>query len=551
MVTKKRNTIYYEFWKDNSYVKTGFKTLNNVSITTGIDTVPTMTLQIPITELPKKTASSPVTEVYETNFARYEIRVYIKYEGTTKYAFFGIVDDIEIDFAGFCATLNLSHRIARMREWIMPSNYTVKNSDFDFVIGPEGCQLGSSSTVNNAQSYDMDIDIDVIVEEMPKLEMTFSSTTKLAALTEACENTLKLHWIVDLSDNEQDRIIVSEFGELKDAVISVSPIVNEDCDNTSSERYVTMLTEPTYTADYTDHFNRAVVFCGDVGEGVLHMTLKAVYEDQSLWIDGFPVGMYENELNLNNETAYASESATESEECEVSKINNERVYANNEALVLANNDNREYYVTDTETLEEFDDGVIRQTVYNFSDLYPIPSLSGTDENCEEVEYMITDEDRIEITKRAYQRAVRKLRYQRPSHTWQFNCTTLPTYVTDGDKITFMYSKKMYPHFSDEIDGECLDLSSEQPTEVFTIKEDLYVTKRIITFDSVLNEYNTLTLDTELRERDLSPIELELREKIDEPTDDSSTSTSTSHITLGESNTDVTHTVPSSDRTSDY
>ena len=103
-MAEKRTSIYYEFWKDGSYVKTGFKTLNNISITTGIDTVPTMTLNVPITELPGKTTRLSALENMETNFARYEIHVFIQVGGRTKYAFYGIVDKMELDFEHFAAS---------------------------------------------------------------------------------------------------------------------------------------------------------------------------------------------------------------------------------------------------------------------------------------------------------------------------------------------------------------------------------------------------------------------------------------------------------------
>ena len=168
--------------------------------------------------------------------------------------------------------------------------------------------------------------------------------------------------------------------------------------------------------------------------------------------------------------------------------------------------------------------MVKQVVYNFSDLYPIPDLSGTDENCEEIEYMITDEDRIEITKRAYWKAIRNLRAQRPVHTWQFNCGALPNYVADGDKITFMYTKKMYPTFPETIESQrpfarrlpglpITDLSTMDAS----VTETLYVTKRTITFDSVLNEYTTMTLDGELRPRALNAVEIELHQKLEEET----------------------------------
>lgn len=536
-MTEKRNSIYYEFWKDGNYVSTGFKTLGNFEIQTGIDTVPTMTLTIPISELPKADTSSPLTG-FEVSYARYEIHVFIQTEGKTKYKFFGIVDTAEMDFANYSITFNLSHRIARMREWIMPVNYTVKNTDFDYAIGVNGCQLGSSSTINDAQSYDMEIDIDLVVNEVPKLEMTFSSTNKLAALTEACENTESLHWRVDLTDREQDHIVISEFGDLTECLISPDPLPAEDCSGTDNSNYVTMLTEPVYSIDYTNHFNRAVVFCGDVGYGVMHLTLKPLYDIASYRNSStFPIGKYDKEINLKGETAYADESASESEKCEVAKINNERVYTDNEMLIYADNDNREFYVTDTRTLE-LDGGIVKQTVYNFADLYPIPKLSDTDyeNDCKEIEYMITDDDRLEITKRAYAKAVRNLKAQRPAETYQFNCGALPVTVQDGDKVNFAYSKKMFPQFPEEIGAECNNDKTEEET-VVNIAGELYVTKRTIIFDAVLNEYTTLTLDAEIRPRAINAVEIELTRKIEEATTDTN-NTIKSNTFFGHTNTDV-------------
>lgn len=259
--------------------------------------------------------------------------------------------------------------------------------------------------------------------------------------------------------------------------------------------------------------------------------------------------MYDKELNVQPETEFTPEDASDEEKCRARKINNERVYNNNEALVLANNDNREYYVTDTKTLNEYDDGVIKQVVYNFPDLYPIPDLSGTDENCEEIEYMITDEDRIEITKRAYWKAIRNLKAQRPVHTWQFNCEALPNYVADGDKVTFMYTKKMYPAFPETIEGNCIDYADERPHKVANITETLYITKRTITFDSVLNEFTTMTLDEELRPRAINAVEIELHRKLEEETDEAQEIHQP--IYHGETNTDVRRSVDPTLRSSEY
>ena len=91
----KRNSIYYEFWRnDVGLVKTGFRVIGSVQITTGIDTVPTMSLTLPLDELPEKSGAMQLGGLVglETNFANYTIRVYFYQKGVLKYKFSGIVD---------------------------------------------------------------------------------------------------------------------------------------------------------------------------------------------------------------------------------------------------------------------------------------------------------------------------------------------------------------------------------------------------------------------------------------------------------------------------
>ena len=44
---------------------------------------------------------------------------------------------------------------------------------------------------------------------------------------------------------------------------------------------------------------------------------------------------------------------------------------------------------------------------------------------------------------------------------------------------------------------------------------MYMTRRVISFDSELNEINTITLDRELRSRDVNAVEIELKELVED------------------------------------
>lgn len=519
---KKRTTIYYEFYKigdDTQLQGTGTRVLGNTSITTGIDTIPTMTLTIPLEDLPE----AIVMKDGEPNLALYTVIVYVHTDGVVKYKFIGTIDNMNIDYANYSITFNLSHRVARMREWLMPSGFVCKNMPMEHLIGHDGLDLGYSSTIaGGTQTYEATVEFEFRngAGQIP-MEMSFSSTDKLSALNEIIKNTHDMHYVVDLGDNEGDKIIIGQFGEQSGVFISSQSFYEEEGCVIQPDNYLTMLTEPQYAVDYTNHFNRAAVFCGDLAESVMHLTLKEVYDNPDFQketetyensngevVTAFPVGYYDKEINLQPETEYKKPTGTTTKYYNTTKINNEKVYENLDVVAYADNTNREYYVTDARQLEE--DGVILHTVYNFSDLHPIPELEETidkpDGTTETIEHPITDNDRWEIAKRAYLRAIRILKSQRPEKVWQFNATPLPHGFQIGDMAELYYVKKVIINSpACEEDGKT--------KEVARINRSFYVTKVTMSFDEEVNEIDTITLDNELRYRDTKGDEWELSGRI--------------------------------------
>lgn len=494
-MSRLRNTIYYEFYKDRGhgleYLSMGTKVIGNTSIATGIDTIPTLTLTIPLEELPDEALNEIETQLtVEPRLQRYVIKVFFQVEGKQKYIFPGIVDSMTIDYAGYSVEIGMSHRVAEMRNWAMPVNYTVKKSNLSFILGSQGAFLGSPDGTTERVRLDYEGN-----SGDTEVSMTFGSNDKLAALSEALDNTEKLHFYVDLAS--EDRIVIGEFGDDSKVIISPYAYLTDDCDPEvdTANIYVTMLTEPISNIDYTNHFNRAIVFCGDVDYGVEHLTLRWLYENPAEQDPMFPVGKYEKVINQTPEP-------TEDEEHE-RLINNEKIYNNYEPIVFETNGNREFFVTDKYQLER-DDNVVRSTTYRFSDLYPIPNLSkDVDEDGTVDELIITEEDRIEIVKQAYQRAIRKLKNNRPEQTYQMNITALPETIKEGQKITFQYTKKVKKQNDDECDVP------PQEVTIVNLNTSLFLTKRTIVFDDVMNEYATVSLDNELRTKDISATEIEL------------------------------------------
>lgn len=515
---KKRQTIYYEFLEIGQGTQlrgTGTRVVGETTITTGVDMVPTMTLTIPLEDLPE----SVVFEQGEPNLALYILRVYIHTNGVVKYKFIGTIDTMSIDYANYAITFNLSHRIARMREWLMPTGFVCKNMPLGHLIGNEGIDLGYSSTIStDSQTYSSTVEFEYRngAENVP-MEMSFSSTDKLSALSEIIKNTHDLHYIVDLGDNEGDKIIIGKFGDDSGVFISSQPFYEEEGCVTQPDNYLTMLTEPQYNVDYTGHFNRVAVFCGDLAESVMHLTLKEVYDHPEYqaeveqyqsntgeWKTAFPVSYYDKQIELQPEPEYKPPSGTTTNHYNTTKINNEKVYQNLDIVAYADNTNREYYITDAKQLEE--DGVILHTVYNFSDLHPIPELEetvdGEDGTSQTIEHPITDNDRWEIAKRAYLRAVRALKAQRPEKVWQFNTTPLPQGFQVGNMAELYYVKKVTITSPDcDEDGKTKELAR--------VNKRFYVTKVTMAFDEEVNEIDTITLDNELRYRDTTADEWKL------------------------------------------
>ena len=443
MANKGRTTLYYIWQKkvlasgsatngykfDYEEVHRDTRTLGEVSIHQMLDDVPTVSMAIPIDALPKKENGLPVI-----NLNGYRLLLSIMENGSRKYGLALIVDDVQIDYATGVVTLSLVHRMAEMKQWVMPANLVVKEmplghcienvaklgfpddyvrdeqvlQDINYIANrykdprstypllPVGTatshvqsrydSLSESQKLYVPQELPVTIEMDAYAYNT-LLEMTFSSTNKLEALAEIMKNTKDIHFLGTISGHEMfyeptngsfgDGVKISGFKEDCDYTFlitqgNLNPAV-DDCDENGSEiTTITMLTDPICTQELTDHFNRAVVFCGDIGDGILHLTLKQIYENPELQDADFPVRMYDRNINLQPEAEY-NENGT--------KINNEKIYEQLDIPVIANNDNREYYVTDLEQLTE-DNGVVYHTVYNFSDLYPIP----------DTEYLRIDDD---------------------------------------------------------------------------------------------------------------------------------------------------------------
>lgn len=274
------NTIWYDFYsEDGAVLHRGNKFLDTITINHSIDTVPTMSIRVPMSEIPQN---------YHLN--RCEVKVFIG----NKYVFYGIVDSYEVDYEKYSTTLNLSHIVAKHRKDFMPVNLIVKNMPLKNLYDNMDFNISGFKYIFSDKAA------------ATRIEYTFSSENKLLAIDDALSQTEDIHWRVALKDEKV--VEFSEMGFQTPVIFSqVRASLDECLDRQDKLLYPTMLTEPKLTIDFTDHYNRVVVLCGDIGEGVVHLTLKNIYEDTSLQNPNFPVGMYDLNVNQQPEPEYESE----------------------------------------------------------------------------------------------------------------------------------------------------------------------------------------------------------------------------------------------------
>lgn len=231
-----------------------------------------------------------------------------------------------------------------------------------------------------------------------EIDYVYSRQDKLDALTTTCELTEDLFWRVRFNDEK---------------VIDVSPF-GDDCGLMFSKKNY-MITDPDVDYDFEDVINLATVYSEKEDTGMSSMTLREVYNDPTLQIDGFPcIILRENVNNERNYTMYTTQYPS-----------------------LAPNNELEYAVMDEESIA-MEGGTIIEGTYAFSNLSP---FSETDEDGNTKE--ITDSDRIEAATVAYKAAVRKLKQARRNYSVTFETTPLPNSINPGDKVRFVYDNSIF------------------------------------------------------------------------------------------------------------
>lgn len=190
------------------------------------------------------------------------------------------------------------------------------------------------------------------------IDYVYSRLGKLDVLTQTCEYTPESFWRICLS--EEKRIDIGKFGEDTPYFLSKLP---------SGKRNIQLLSEPTIREDYSSVINQATVYSEKNDGGVTSLSLREVYNNKELQIDGFPVVIIAN------------------------NINNERDYDYGDNPKIAPNEQLEYAVLDQESIA-IESGVFMEGSFAFNDLSPFTTEEATeDADAVSVDWVIPTEQR--------------------------------------------------------------------------------------------------------------------------------------------------------------
>lgn len=288
------------------------------------------------------------------------------------------------------------------------------------------------------------------------VDYVYSRQNKLDALTKTMDLTPDLFWRVRMVD---ERVIdISPFGDKRNLMLSKRP---------TSGNNVSIITDPRITHDYDHVINVATVYSEKSDTGMSSLTLREIYNDPELQIDGFPVVILR--ANVNNERDY-------------------RMYSE-QFPKLAPNNELEYAVIDEESVA-LESGTLIEGSFAFNDISPFAQEV---EEIDEQTHAISDEDRITAAKMAYNAAIRKLKFARRKVEIRLDAEELPPNIAPGDMVRLMYDNSLY------ITEDC----SAYEKMVLSYSDWFYVTK--ISYDIDVNgaEVDTVTLSPDLRvDRDI-------------------------------------------------
>lgn len=426
--------MYFEIYKKGVLVKRGQDNLNDISWSNELMDTPQTSLSLPLS--------------YKDFLSgREEIKIFISDK-----CFWGIVSGLTL--TDETIEVDIDHIIKEWEFRQISVNNAIKEKNINIIYKEE--DESSAPTVEeqlekiyNDTNFAMPgwkLNFSDKAKET-KIDYVYSRQTKLDALTKTMELTPDLFWRVRFINNKE--VDISEFGSDSGYMITENP---------SGSKNIQLIEEPKIEYDFDSVVNLMTVYSEKSDTGMSSLTLREVYNDKSLQLDSFPVVILRN--NVNNERDYSK-------------------YVTQYPSLAPNNE-LEYAILDEESIALEGGTVIEDTVA-FNDIAPFETKD-EEGNTKE----ITDADRIEAAKTAYNAAVKKLKLARRRYKIKITVGEMPGSINVGDKIRFIYNSSLY------ILGAC----SNYQKKILTLNDYFYITARDTTFSGEM-ETNELTLEKHL------------------------------------------------------
>lgn len=249
---------------------------------------------------------------------RKEIKIY-----TENAVFYGNTQSLDIDTVNGTIEINLKHIVSEWEYRQVPTNYAFKNKKIPEIYKDEQMIYSKEWKMNYDESVDKEI-----------IDYVYSRQSKLEALTKTCELTKNLFWRIPFTKEKQ--IDIGSFGEKKQYTVSLRP---------SGRNNIRIIEEPKVKIDFSNVINLATVYADKSDGGMTSLTLREVYNDETLQSPKFPVVIMRN------------------------NINNERDYDYIDFPKLAPNNQLEYSIIDTESVA-MESGLFIEGTFSFDDLNP-------------------------------------------------------------------------------------------------------------------------------------------------------------------------------------
>lgn len=242
--------------------------LSEVSVSWGLMELPVINLTFPIT------------------YAKYlSGKTQIEIE-TSGWVYLGFVESKDLDFKSGTVSIETYHVANKLSKRTMPTNVTLKNSSIKTVI-----EHTFEAWKREDRQYDFvnDFKIEYVdsYAELYLIEYEFSNETLLEFLTKVCEKSPDLYWRVNRFKPYQ--IDVGTFGR------NTNVFINE---------HNNLIDIENVEEDYSEVVNVSVVMSDKSDSGASSLTMRDIFYNPELQVEGFPVIKTGNKVNSQRHYQY-------------------------------------------------------------------------------------------------------------------------------------------------------------------------------------------------------------------------------------------------------